>query len=89
MMDNYVNPIKSKSLEELQEATRKRNQVEADRLCKNICLCIGWSFVLFFICYLIIFSIIMKIHEFDTNCSDKKRCEEFMIIEEYSGSEGN
>ena len=89
MRDNYVNPIKSNSLKDLQEASRRRNQVEADRLCKSICLCIGWSFVLFFICYLIVFSIIIAFSG-NTNCSDKKRCGEIMIIEEYySGSGGN
>ena len=87
-MNNYVNPVKS--LEKLQAESRVKNQAEADLLCKNICLCLGWCAVLLFICYLIIMIIIVGIHRFDTGCEDKK-CEELLIIEEYysSGSEEN
>jgi hypothetical protein len=82
-MKIYVNPM-----EDLQEESRLRNQAEADRLCKNICLCIGWSSLLLFFCYIILVSIVMKLGGFD-DCPDKK-CEELLIIEEYySGSEGD
>jgi hypothetical protein len=91
-MNNYVNPVEmrvGKSLEELQGESRKRNLAEADRLCKNICLCIGWSFVLMMLFYLIITIFIITL--FDTQgCPGDKRCNEFMIIEDYySGSAGN
>jgi hypothetical protein len=36
--------IKVKSLEELQNEARIRNDKKADELCKNIGLCIGWSY---------------------------------------------
>ena len=79
MRDNYVNPMKS--LEELQEESRVRNQAEADRLCKNICLCIGWSSLILFFCYFIIFIVIVGIQGLNTNHPDKKY-EELLIIEE-------
>lgn len=40
------------SLEELQEKARIKNQVELDKCCHNIWLCIGWSFVIIMFIYL-------------------------------------
>ena len=39
------------STEELRAMARKKNDAELDRICKNCCLCVGWSFVLIFFIY--------------------------------------
>ena len=44
--------IQSSEEERLREQLRKNNE-ELDRICKNICLCIGWSGVLCLFIYII------------------------------------
>jgi len=70
-----------KTLEEMQLDARKKNDAEADRLCKNCQLWIGWCTV---ICLFIwLFVLIGKI-SFTDHDNHKG---ESLIIEEYFGSE--
>jgi len=64
-----------KSLEEMQEDARKKNLEEADKLCKNICLCVGWSSILLGFCYLIIMIIVVSINA-------PKKSNSILIVEE-------
>lgn len=36
----------------LYEMRRQKNNEELDRLCKKICLCVGWSLVILFMIYI-------------------------------------
>ena len=36
----------------LYEIRRQKNNEELDRLCKKICLCVGWSLVILFMIYI-------------------------------------
>jgi len=64
-----------KSLEEMQEDARKKNIEDADKLCKNICLCIGWSSILLGFCYLIIMIIVICL-------TDTEKSNSILIVEE-------
>lgn len=64
-----------KSLEEMQEDARKKNIEDADKLCKNICLCIGWSSILLGFCYLIIMFIVISL-------TDTEKSNSILIVEE-------
>ena len=64
-----------KSLEEMQEDARKKNIEDADKLCKNICLCIGWSSILLGFCYLIIMIIVISL-------TDTEKSNSILIVEE-------
>ena len=72
-----------KSLEEMQEDNRKKNQVEADILCQNICLCIGWISLLGGLCYIVIMIIVIELSKTD-------RYNSGLIVEKaYTGSYDN
>tara|TARA_B110000305_G_C18834019_1_gene357071 strand:- start:184 stop:405 length:222 start_codon:yes stop_codon:yes gene_type:complete len=69
-----------KTLEEMQADARKKNDAEADRLCKKCQLCIGWCTV---ICLFIwSFTLIIKISFTDFDNHNGKS----LIIEEFFGS---
>ena len=85
MYNNYLNPVKS--MKEMQEDARKKNNEEADRLCKNCCLCVGWSGIFIFICYVIIFVIMTFISSLLGK--GNKEDEQLLIIEGYLGSGSN
>ena len=76
MYANNVYPLKT--LEEMQRDAMKRNNEEADRICKNCFLFIGWSGILIFICYVLIFVIVTLI-----NTQFGGGNEQLVIIEEY------
>ena len=42
-----------KEEKEIQRIALQKNNEELDRICKNICLCIGWSLVLIMFCWVI------------------------------------
>ena len=53
--DNYSD-IENQSIKEEKEIQRialQKNNEELDRICKNICLCIGWTIVLILFCWVI------------------------------------
>lgn len=84
---NYqtTNPIKIKSLEELQADAKKRNDAEADKLCNNIKLCCGWSCCLGLFCWAI--AIIIKTTFFFTPY--EKNAHSILILEEVLTSSGS
>ena len=82
MYSNNVYPLKT--LEEMQRDAMKRNNEEADRLCKNCFLFIGWISILIFICYVMIFVIVTLI-----SSQFGEGNEQLVIIEEYLGSRSN
>tara|TARA_B100000035_G_C20781636_1_gene457147 strand:- start:63 stop:269 length:207 start_codon:yes stop_codon:yes gene_type:complete len=44
---------KIKEEKEIQRIALQKNNEELDRICKNICLCIGWSLVLIMFCWVV------------------------------------
>ena len=46
------------NVEEAQKASKEKNDQALDKLCKNICLIIGWSFV----CVLFMYIIMMEFY---------------------------
>jgi len=82
MYNNNVYPLKT--LEGMQRDSMRRNNEEADRLCKNCFLFIGWSGILIFICYVMIFVIVTLISP-----QFGEGNEQLIIIEEYLGSRSN
>jgi hypothetical protein len=70
-----------KTLEEMKSDARKNNDAEADRLCKNCQLLIGWCTVLLLFIWL--FVLIDKI----SFTNHDNHIGELLIIEEYFGSE--
>ena len=42
-----------KEEKEIQRIALQKNNEELDRICNKICLCIGWSLVLFLFCWAI------------------------------------
>ena len=53
---NYGNieSQREKTEQELQKIALQKNNEELDRICKNICLCIGWILVLILFIWIII-----------------------------------
>ena len=54
--DNYSNIENQRKINEEKEIQRialQKNNEELNRICKNICLCIGWILVLILFCWLI------------------------------------
>tara|TARA_B100000131_G_C17869977_1_gene513790 strand:- start:517 stop:726 length:210 start_codon:yes stop_codon:yes gene_type:complete len=47
------NQRRIKEEKEIQRIALQKNNEELDRICKNICLCIGWSLVLIMFCWII------------------------------------
>lgn len=47
------NQRRIKEEEEIRRIALQKNNEELDRICKNICLCIGWSLVLIMFCWVI------------------------------------
>ena len=79
MNNNYTNPV---SMDEIQRISMKKNQEELDKLCKKICLCIGWSSIIIISLYMI--SIIVTSYKY---CYGDE-CDGLIIIEEHlSGSD--
>ena len=79
MINNYTNPA---SIDEIQRISMQKNQEELDKLCKKICLCIGWSCVIILSFYMIIIIVTSYKHCYGDEC------DELIIIEEHlSGSD--
>ena len=47
------NQRRIKEEKEIQRIALQKNNEELDRICKNICLCIGWTIVLILFCWVI------------------------------------
>ena len=71
------------SLEDLQKSARIKNNAEADRVCTNCCLFIGWSVILIFMCYIIGLVLVTLIK---SSLEKDESSDQLLIIEEYLGS---
>ena len=47
------NQRRIKEEKEIQRIALQKNNEELDRICKNICLCVGWTLVLIMICWIV------------------------------------
>ena len=47
------NQMRIKEEKEIQRIALQKNNEELDRICKNICLCVGWTLVLIMFCWVI------------------------------------
>ena len=71
--------------EELERDAVEKHGEEADRICENCLLFIGWISILIFICHIMIFVIVTLI----SSQLGNKEGEQLVIIEEYLGSRSN
>ncbi len=78
-MIDYRNQINPLSLEELQNNARIKNDEELDKLCNNICICMGWISFLTILFYIIMIIILSR-----QNISNNDQ--NLYIIEEYLSS---
>lgn len=51
--NDIENQRRIKEEEEIQRIALQKNNEELDRICKNICLCIGWTLVLIMFCWVV------------------------------------
>ena len=77
-MIDYRNQINPLSLEELQNNARIKNDEELDKLCNNICICMGWITFLTILFYIIMIILLRQ------NISNNDQ--NLYIIEEYLSS---
>ena len=47
------NQMRIKEENEIQRIALQKNNEELDRICKNICLCIGWTLVFIMFCWVV------------------------------------
>ena len=78
---NINNVYPMKTLGEMQEDARKKNNEDGRRICRCSVFCLCWSLILLFTCYILVFVSIILIRS-------SKDEEQIFIIKEYleSGS---
>ena len=74
---NINNVYPMKTLGEMQEDARKKNNEEGRRICRCSVFCLCWSLILLFTCYILVFVSIILIR---SSLEDE---EQLLIIKEY------